>query len=70
MADRAQEDFLLMYGTTTKGVDVGNGWVRVAHQTPPANLFGSLRVDTHRARSPSGWRPDISFRDQPEAKVV
>jgi len=59
MADRAQEDFLLMYGTTTKGIDVGNDWVRVSYETPIAtgNVFGSLRVDTHLARSPSGWRP-------------
>lgn len=68
MADRAQEDFLLMYGTTTKGIDVGNDWVKVPYQAPvvSGSVFGSLRVDTHRARSPSGWRPDNSVRDPPE----
>jgi len=68
MADRAQEDFLLMYGTTTRGTDIGNDWVKVPYPTPivSGNVFGSLRVDTHRARSPSGWRPDSSARDAPE----
>jgi hypothetical protein len=68
MADRAQEDFLQMYGTTIKGIDVGNDWVKVPYEAPivPENVFGSLRVDAHRARSPSGWRPDISYRSQPK----
>jgi glucose-6-phosphate 1-dehydrogenase len=69
MADRAQEDFLLMYGTTTKGIDIGNNWVKVPYEVPLAtgNVFGSLRGDINRARSPSRWRPDSSVRDPPQS---
>jgi hypothetical protein len=46
MSDRAQEDFLLKYDTTIKGVDVGNDWVKCPIQAP----------DTYRELSPSGIR--------------
>lgn len=68
MADRAQEDFLLMYGTTTKGIDVGNDWVKVPYEAPivTGNAFGSLRMEAHRSRSPSRWRPENAVRDATE----
>jgi len=64
MSDRAQEDFLLIYGTTTNGIDVGNDWVKVSYHAPidTGNVFGSRRADTHRPRSPTGWRPDSTLR--------
>lgn len=61
MSDRAQEDFLLRYGTTCRGTEVGNGWVKcpVLDGVIPGSTLGSFCVAPPRARSPSGRRPDI-----------
>jgi glucose-6-phosphate 1-dehydrogenase len=57
MSDRAQEDFLLKYGTTTKGIDVGNDWVKCPAQAPAPREFAPRQ---RPERSPSGRRQEVS----------